>query len=117
MFSLTSIEFKDLMFHFGTSSYGGTRKVPRVFTEQGIAMLSGILRSREAVAVNIQIMRAFVEMRKVVSSNIKIYKKLNELEEKYNQHDKEIAVVFEAIKQLMEPPLENNKNRIGFIKE
>ncbi len=60
MFRLTPIEFKNLIFHFGTSSWGGTRKLPRAFTEQGVAMLSSVLKSKRAIYVNIAIMRAFV---------------------------------------------------------
>ncbi|MFH1779459.1 MAG: ORF6N domain-containing protein, partial [Candidatus Omnitrophota bacterium] len=65
MFQLTEEEFKNLMFHFGTSSWGGTRKMPRAFTEHGILMLSSVLRSERAVQVNIQIMRTFVRLRGV----------------------------------------------------
>ncbi len=69
MFQLTRKEFSDLKFHFGTSSWGGTRKLPRAFTEQGVAMLSGVLKSKRAVRVNVEIMRAFVKLRRMLASN------------------------------------------------
>ncbi len=99
--------------HLEIIKYSST--APYVFTEQGVAMLSAVLHSRTAIEVSIQIIKAFVEMRRIFTSNIKIHKKLTELESKYNQHDKEISVIFEAIKQLMEPPPEDNSKRIGFI--
>lgn len=97
--------------HFGTSNRGGTRKLPYVFTEQGVAMLSGILRSKMAVQVNVQIMRAFVQLRRMLLSNVNLKRKIDEMERKY---DKQFAIVFEAIKQLLEPPVEEPKRRIGF---
>jgi len=110
MFRLTKEEFQSLMCHFGTSNRGGTRKLPHVFTEQGIAMLSGILRSKRAIRVNIQIMRAFVQLRRMILSNRYLKRKIEEMERKY---DKQFAIVFEAIKQLLETPRESKK-RIGF---
>ncbi|MDD4526577.1 MAG: hypothetical protein PHF25_00900 [Candidatus Margulisbacteria bacterium] len=89
--------------------------VAKVFTEHGILVLSSVVNSNIATLVSIQIMRAFVEMRKFISSNIKIHNKLNELESKYNQHDKEIAVIFEAIKQLVDIVIEEPKQKIEFI--
>ncbi len=111
MFKLSRDEFEDLMFHFGTSSWGGTRKPPRAFTEQGVAMLSGVLRSKRAVRVNIEIMRAFVRLRHILAENRKLARKLDELERKY---DGQFAVVFEAIRQLMKPDEPPAGARIGF---
>ncbi len=110
MFRLTREEFKNLKFHSGTSRWGGTRKPPRVFTEQGVAMLSGILRSRRAVLVNIEIMRAFVRLRQMLATHKDLARKLDALEKKY---DSQFAQVFEAIRQLMEPP-KASRERIGF---
>jgi hypothetical protein len=110
MFRLTKDEFDDLIFHFGTSSWGGTRKRPRAFTEQGVAMLSSVLRSKRAVLVNIEIMRAFVRFRRMLASHAELTRKLEELEKKY---DKQFAVVFDAIRQLMKPSAEE-RERIGF---
>ena len=110
MIQLSEEEFKNLIFQFGISSWGGTRKTPRAFTEQGIAMLSGILNSKRAVQVNIAIMRAFVKLREMIASNKDLAKRLDELEEKY---DEQFRVVFDAIRQLMIPP-EKNRPKIGF---
>jgi hypothetical protein len=99
-----------LKYHFGTSSWGGTRKLPRAFTEQGVAMLSSVLKSKRAVRVNIEIMRAFVKLRQLVSSHKDLLQKIEDMENKY---DHQFRVVFEAIKQLMAPP-DPSKKRIGF---
>jgi hypothetical protein len=101
MFQLTRQEFSELKFHFGTSSRGGTRKLPRAFMEQGVAMLSGVLKSKRAVRVNVEIMRAFVKLRRLLASNDELARKLEELEMKY---DEQFRVVFEAIRQLITPP-------------
>lgn len=83
-----------------SSGWGGRRRAPWVFTEQGVAMLSSVLRSPRAVHVNIEIMRAFVRLREMLASNAELRRRLDELEKKY---DKQFAMVFEAIRQLMEP--------------
>ena len=111
MVQLTRIEFENLKFHFGTSSWGGTRKLPKAFTEQGIAMLSSVLNSERAVQVNIAIMRAFVKLREIIVSNKDLARKLNELEKKY---DTQFRIVFDAIRELMKPP-EPKHRKIGFI--
>jgi hypothetical protein len=105
----------NLIFQSGTSSssHGGRRKPPFVFTEQGIAMLSSVLNSDRAVQVNIAIMRAFVQMRELAASNREIARKLDELEKKYDAHDKQFMAVFDAIRQLMVPP-EKKGRKIGF---
>ena len=114
MFQLTKEEFINLKFHFGTSSWGGTRKLPRAFTEQGVAMLSSVLRTKRAVLVNIEIMRAFVRLRQMLATNVNLERRLNELEKKY---DSQFKVVFDAIRQLMAPSAAPRK-KIGFqIKE
>ena len=113
MFQLSKEEFDLLRCQFGTSSsWGGRRYAPYAFTEQGVAMLSSILRSQRAVQVNIAIMRAFVRLREMLTSNKELARKLGELEKKY---DEQFRVVFEAIRQLMTPPTPaENKRRIGF---
>ena len=114
MFQLTPAEFKNLKSQFGTSSWGGTRKMPRAFTEQGVAMLSSVLRSKRAIQVNIAIMRAFVRLKEMIATHKGLAHKLEELEKKY---DKQFAVVFDAIRQLMAPP-KNKRKPIGFrVKE
>src|SRR5450759_571093 len=76
MFQLSPDEMENLIFHSGTSSWGGTRKPPRAFTEQGVAMLSSVLRSQRAVQVNIEIMRAFVRLRQMLQQNADLARKL-----------------------------------------
>ncbi|NLW50320.1 MAG: ORF6N domain-containing protein [Candidatus Brocadiaceae bacterium] len=110
MLQLTAEEFRDLKFHFGTSSWGGTRKPPRAFTEQGVAMLSSVLRSKRAVQVNIEIMRAFVRLRGMLASHADLARRLMALEKKY---DAQFKVVFDAIRQLMAEP-EAPRGQIGF---
>ncbi len=109
MLALTVEEFRNLKFHFGTSSWGGTRKLPRAFTEQGVAMLSSV-RSRRAVQVNIEIMRVFLRLRRMLQDHADLARKLAELEKKY---DAQFKVVFDAIRQLMTPP-KMPRRRIGF---
>jgi aromatic ring-opening dioxygenase LigB subunit len=92
-------------------SLGG--HLPYVFTEEGIAMLSGVLRSKRAIQVNIAIMRAFVKLRRILSSQKELARKLQELERKIENHDKEIIAIFDAIRRLMRPPLKLNR-KIGF---
>ncbi len=113
MLQLTRSEFNDLKFQFGTSSWGGTRKLPRAFTEQGIAMLSSVLRSKRAIHVNIAIMRAFVKLREFAASHKNLATKLEQLERKVGGHDGQIRSLFDAIRQLMEPPTPKSR-RIGF---
>jgi hypothetical protein len=113
MYQLTREEVAILKFQFGTSSWGGVRKPPRVFTEQGVAMLSGLLNSRRAIHVNIAIMRAFVKLRELLLTHKELAQKLEELERKYQLHETDIQVIFEAIKKLLEPPPEPPKPRFG----
>jgi len=96
------------------SSWGGRRHRPNAFTEQGVAMLSGVLRSRRAVLVNIEIMRAFVHLRQILASHADLARKLDALEGKY---DAQFKVVFDAIRQLMAPPTASPRRPIGFGRE
>ncbi len=115
MFQLTVGEAEGLRCHFGISKTkrGGRRYLPYAFTEQGVAMLSSVLRSPRAIKVNIQIMRVFTRLRQMLATNKELAQKLDELEHKIAQHDGEIAAIFEAIRQLMAPP-ENPLKKIGF---
>ena len=97
MFQLSKREFENLRSQFVTSSWGGRRYLPYVFTEQGVAMLSSILNSERAILVNIGIMRIFVNIRKLVSTNKGILNRLNQLEDKVQSHDKRIRTIFEVI--------------------
>ena len=109
MFRLAREE--NLRCQFGTSSYGGRRYLPYVFTEQGIAMLSSVLNSKRAILVNIQIMRVFVNLRRAAVTYAGLKRKIEAIEKKY---DGQFGIIFEAIRQLMEPPPEKPKPRIGF---
>lgn len=111
MFMLDNKEFAILKSQIVTSSWGGYRKPPHAFTEQGVAMLSSVLRSDRAVQVNIQIMRAFVKIRELLLSHQDLLKKVEEMEKKY---DKQFLIVFEAIKKLMTPIENKPKVKIGF---
>ena len=111
MFQLTPEEVSNLRYQFGTSSWGGRRYLPYAFTEQGVAMLSGVLRSEQAVKVNVEIMRAFVRLRRMVNEQAELARKLEALEERY---DEQFKVVFDALRELMAPPEETEGRRIGF---
>ena len=115
MFQLNNQEVVRLRSQFVTSKSGrgGRRYLPYVFTEQGVAMLSTVLKSDRAIKVNIAIMRAFVKLRQILASNAQFARKLKTLEKTY---DKQFAVVFEAINALMAPP-EKKKSKIGFKRE
>jgi ORF6N domain len=112
MFQLTSEEARVLRSQTVTSNVGsgGRRYLPRAFTEQGVAMLSSVLRSRRAAQVNIEIMRAFVRLRQMMQDNGALSRKLAALESRY---DAQFKTVFDAIRELMAPPA-NAKRRIGF---
>lgn len=110
-FRLTDEDGASLRFQVGTSkSRGGRRYAPYVFTEQGVAMPSSVLRSPRAVAVNIEIMRAFVRLREMLAGHADLTRRLDELERKY---DRQFAVVFQAIRELMRPPKRKPKE-IGY---
>lgn len=112
-FQLSAEEFIGLRSQVVTSSRGGTRYRPFAFTEQGVAMLSSVLRSERAVAVNIEIMRTFVKLRSMLESNRELAKKLAELEQKVDQ---QFTEVFEAIRELVTPPEAVVKKPIGFVR-
>ena len=112
MFQLTVDEVDALRYQIGTSKKGrgGRRYLPYAFTEQGVSMLSSVLNSERAISVNIEIMRAFVKLRQMLASNSELSRRLDELESKY---DRQFKVVFDAIRQLMSPPVQARK-QIGF---
>jgi hypothetical protein len=113
MFQLSDQEVANLRSQIGisSSSYGGRRYRPLVFTEQGVAMLSTVLRSKQAVHVNIEIMRTFVKLRELISSNHELALKLAELEQRY---DHQFKIVFDAIREIMLPKEPSRKRRLGF---
>ena len=116
MFRLSAQETAALTFQIGISKpreRGGRRNAPYVFTEQGVAMLSSVLRSKQAIQVNITIMRAFVKLRELAVSHRSLATKLAQLERKVGGHDGQIRSLFDAIRQLMESPMPKSR-RIGF---
>lgn len=108
---MRQIDASNLRSQFATSSWGGRRYLPYAFTEQGVAMLSSVLRSKRAIQVNVEIMRAFVRLRRMLASNEELARKLAALEKKY---DSQFRVVFDAIRELMAPPSPKQR-RIGFL--
>ncbi|HEU0219911.1 MAG TPA: ORF6N domain-containing protein [Gallionella sp.] len=111
MFQLSSEEFSNLKSQIGISSWGGVRTAPYAFTEQGVSMLSSVLRSERAIQANIEIMRAFVRLRQMLASNAELSRKLATLEKKY---DIQFKAVFDAIRELMTPLEPRKKRPIGF---
>jgi uncharacterized membrane-anchored protein YjiN (DUF445 family) len=114
MFQLTSEETENLKSQFVISSWGGRRHLPFVFTEQGVAMLSSVLKSDRAIQVNIAIMRAFVKLRDLLATHKELAQRLEELEGKFQRHDSQIREVFEAIRALLAFQPNPNKRPIGF---
>ncbi|MBA7694226.1 hypothetical protein ES703_102833 [subsurface metagenome] len=106
MFQLNKKEFENLKFHFGTSSWGGTRKLPRAFTEQGVAMLSSVLRSKRAIEINIAIMRIFVKLRDILADNAALRKQIE-------KHDEQIKYIFNILKRMLPEP-EKPSEPFGF---
>jgi uncharacterized protein YjcR len=116
-FALTEKEYESLRCQFGTLKRGGHSKyLPYAFTEQGVAMLSSVLHSERAIQVNIAIMRAFTKLRELMISHKELAKKMEDLEHKFLEHDKNFVIVFKAIKELLKKPKEPEvkKRPIGF---
>jgi hypothetical protein len=118
MFQLTRREWADLKSQSVISSWGGARRgTPYAFTEQGVAMLSSVLKSKRAVRVNLEIMRACVRLRQVLATNAELARRLDDLEAKVGRHDEQFVAVIQAIRELMEPPPEPPRKRIGYMTE
>jgi hypothetical protein len=121
MFQLTRQDLTNLKSQIVTSSsadragWGGRRKPPNAFTEQGVAMLSSVLRSPRAIAANIAIMRTFVHLRYIAATSTKLSKKLDELERRVSGHDAAIGGIIQAIRELAASPAIKPKRRIGFV--
>jgi hypothetical protein len=115
MFELTNHEFSILRSQIVTSSWGGSRYVPMAFTEQGVAMLSSILNTDQAIMVNIQIMRVFSKIREILTDNLSVRLEIEEIKKQLVNHDKNIELVFSYLDELIEKH-ENPKPRkpIGF---
>lgn len=123
MFQLNEDEFKNLIFQNGTSSWGGTRKPPYTFTEQGVAMLSGVLNSDRAIAVNIQIMRIFTKLRQFLADNsnvqhqlTKIRLAIEQIAKKQKGHDQNIELLFEYIDRLQDNTKPQSNNGVTVVK-
>ena len=120
MFELTREELENLRCQIGISSWGGVRYLPFVFTEQGVAMLSGVLNSERAIKANIAIMRTFVQIRHILQGSKELEAKLKELEsvttQRLGEHEKQIKMIFEAIKQLIQMK-DEPRRPIGFRHE
>ena len=113
MFRLSKKEFENLKSQFATSSWGGRRKLPLAFTEQGVSMLSGVLNSPIAIQVHIQIIRVFTKMKEMLLTNKDILLKLEKMEKDVKENKKDIAMIFEALKQLLTRP-QAKRRMIGF---
>ena len=113
MFELTAEELHSLRRQIGTSSWGGTRYAPMAFTEQGVAMLSSVLNSDQAIEVNIRIIRIFNRLREMLLTYKDILMKLEQLERNVAGHDKKIQLIFQALKQLLDPE-KKERRPIGF---
>ena len=122
-FYVTDNEFQNLISQsvISNAGRGGRRKLPRVFTQEGVAMLSGVLHSKRAVQVNIGIMRTFVKMREMMISHKDLSHRLDDMERKYetrqNNNDTKFRAIFDALRDLMEPPPMPSKKPIGFVRE
>jgi hypothetical protein len=124
MFELDGMEIQNLRSQIGISSWGGTRYLPFAFTEQGVAMLSGVINSSKAIEMNIAIMRAFVEMRNLVHDNKKIAEQIKALFERVGEHDVQLAAIYDALENLMDKKVDEKiekqqwieRERIGFKK-
>ncbi len=113
MFTLNQKEFANLRSQFATSSWGGIRYLPSAFTEQGVAMLSSVLNSKVAIQVNIQIIRIFTKLKELILTNKDILLKLEKMEKDVKHNKEDIAVIFDALKQLLNPP-QTKRRMIGF---
>ena len=123
-FQLTVQEFRNLKSQIATSSlrsqfvtsssHGGKRKLPWVFTEHGALMLASVLNSAIAVQASVRVVRAFVRLREMVAANAQLAAKLKELERRFDSHDEAIANLFAALKQLLEPTDAPKRREIGF---
>lgn len=120
MFELNDEEFQDWRSQFGTSNEAdrmGLRYAPYVFSEQGVAMLSSVLNSDRAIKVNIQIMRIYTKMREMLMTNQEILLRLEKLEGNISRNDADIKLIFIYLKQLLTPPEQSKRSRIGFKRQ
>lgn len=113
MFELSELELNNLRSQFATSSWGGLRYLPMAFTEQGVAMLSSVLRSERAIQVNIQIVRVYTKMRQLIFDNKELWLKIEKIEQSLAKKDEEVQAIFKVLKNLL---VKEEKRRvpIGF---
>lgn len=120
MFQLNKAEFEDLKSQFATSSWGGRRKLPFAFTEHGVLMLSSVLKSEKAVAINIQIMRIFVKLRTMLFTHKELQVKMNRIEDQLQDHGEDIHTLFEYVDKLIKDKetatQQAARKKIGFKK-
>ena len=118
IFQLTKEEFENLKSHFATSSWGGRRKLPYAFTEHGILMLANVLKSDRAIKMSIRIIEVFVKIREVLLTHKDVLLRLEKIEKSITEHDNNILIIFEYLKQLEQVKKEQlnhkNRKRIGF---
>ena len=118
MFQLTKEEFDNLKSHFATSSWGGRRKLPYAFTEHGILMLANVLKSDRAIKMSIRIIEVFVKIREILLTHKDILLRLEKIEQTITEHDSNILIIFEYLKQLEQAKQEQlnykNRKRLGF---
>jgi len=115
MFQLTKIEWETLKSQNATSSWGGRRKLPYVFTEHGVLMLSSALNSKKAIAVNIQIMRIFTKLREMLTDNLSVKLEIEEIKKRLTSHSKNIELVFNYLDELIEKK-DKPRTKIGYKK-
>jgi hypothetical protein len=113
MFRLTRKEFENLKSQIATSSWGGRRKLPLAFSEQGVSMLSGVLNSETAIRVHVQIIRVFAKMKELLLTHKDILLQLEKIEKKLSGHDEDIQLIFQYLKKLLNPP-QSPPRKIGF---
>jgi len=120
MFELNKEEFEDLRSHFVTSKAGGTRYMPMAFTEHGVLMLSSVLKNQRAIDINIQIVKIFSKMRKLLASQAELLNRVSNIEQILEGQSNEITILFEYLKNLMQDKeqkqLQESRMRIGYIK-
>ena len=115
MFQLTKKELQNLIFQFGIASWGGSRALPYAFTEQGLAMLSGILNSNRAISVNIQIMRTFTKLREAIITNKSLQRKISDIIKHQHTQDQKILAIVEVLNKFFTVEKEQSKKQWGFL--
>jgi hypothetical protein len=116
-FALTNQEVENLKSQIATSSWGGKRKLPLVFTEHGAVMAATVLSSRKAIEMSVFVVRAFIQMRDVLGTHREIRRRLDDLERKVGAHDDAIQEILQALRHLTQPAEAPKRRRIGFVQD